>query len=96
MKSLTVRLPEKLVAELEAESRARHVSKSDVVRERLATDYITPTTAKRPLTMAEACPDIFRRLDEEAKKTAHLPRTNVSGNVKKYLRLWGYGKNRSR
>jgi Arc/MetJ-type ribon-helix-helix transcriptional regulator len=35
MKTLTVRLPEPLAAEIEAESRARRLSKSDVVRERL-------------------------------------------------------------
>ena len=36
MKTLTVRLSEALVAEIEAESRGRKVSKSDVVRERLS------------------------------------------------------------
>ncbi|HEV2391299.1 MAG TPA: CopG family transcriptional regulator [Verrucomicrobiae bacterium] len=35
MKTLTVRLPEVLAAEIEHESRSRGVSKSDVVRERL-------------------------------------------------------------
>ena len=35
MKTLTVRLPEPLVAEIEAESRGRGCSKSDIVRERL-------------------------------------------------------------
>src|SRR6266853_4351839 len=35
MKTLTVRLPEALVAQIEAESRRRKLSKSDVVRERL-------------------------------------------------------------
>lgn len=35
MKTLTVRLPEPLVADIEAESRGRKVSKSQVVRERL-------------------------------------------------------------
>jgi len=35
MKTLTVRLPEGLVAEIEAECRQRQRSKSDVVRERL-------------------------------------------------------------
>ena len=35
MKTLTVRLPEVLVAEIEAESRGRKLSKSDVVRQRL-------------------------------------------------------------
>ncbi|MFN7971742.1 MAG: hypothetical protein U0166_05265 [Acidobacteriota bacterium] len=36
MKTFTVRLPESIVAEIEAESRARHVSKSDIARERLS------------------------------------------------------------
>jgi hypothetical protein len=35
MKTLTVRLPERLVAEIEAESRGRGCTKSDIVRERL-------------------------------------------------------------
>jgi Arc/MetJ-type ribon-helix-helix transcriptional regulator len=35
MRTINVRLPEPLIAEIEAESRARHLSKSDVVRERL-------------------------------------------------------------
>ncbi|MBM3834005.1 MAG: ribbon-helix-helix protein, CopG family [Verrucomicrobia bacterium] len=35
MKTLTVRLPDSLVAEIEQESQARRVSKSDVMRERL-------------------------------------------------------------
>ena len=35
MKTLTVRLPEPLVADIEEESRGRKISKSDVVRERL-------------------------------------------------------------
>jgi Arc/MetJ-type ribon-helix-helix transcriptional regulator len=35
MKSLTIRLPDTLAAEIERESRSRRVSKSDVVRERL-------------------------------------------------------------
>ena len=35
MKSLTIRLPDSLVLDIEQESRTRRVSKSDVVRERL-------------------------------------------------------------
>ena len=35
MKTITIRLPETLVADIEAESRKRNVSKSDVVRQRL-------------------------------------------------------------
>lgn len=35
MKNYTVRLPEELIAELEAESRRREVSTAEIVRERL-------------------------------------------------------------
>ena len=35
MKTLTIRLPDSLASEIERESLLRHVSKSDVVRERL-------------------------------------------------------------
>ena len=35
MKTLTIRLPDTLVAEIENESRARRISKSDIVRERI-------------------------------------------------------------
>lgn len=35
MQSLTVRLPDQLVLEIEAESRERNCAKSDIVRERL-------------------------------------------------------------
>jgi hypothetical protein len=35
MKTLTIRLPDTLVAEIELESELRRVSKSDIVRERL-------------------------------------------------------------
>ena len=36
VKTLTIRLPDSLVAEIESESLSRKISKSDVVRERLA------------------------------------------------------------
>ena len=35
MKTLTVRLPEPLVADIDAEARERNIAKSDVVRQRL-------------------------------------------------------------
>jgi hypothetical protein len=35
MKTMVVRLPDSLAAEIEAESRSRRISKSDVMRERL-------------------------------------------------------------
>lgn len=42
MKAINVRLPEPLVAEIEAEARARRISKSDVVRERLERAPVHP------------------------------------------------------
>ncbi len=84
MKMLTVRLPEKLVAEIEAESKARGIAKSDVVRERLQ-EYQARPARKRPLTMAEAAPDILLELEIAAQKTAHLPRQNVATTVKQLL-----------
>jgi predicted transcriptional regulator len=65
MKTLTVRLPDALVAQIEHESRARRVSKSDVVRERLATAPSAPTA--HPLA------DIFEQ-SWSAKVPAGPPR----------------------
>ncbi len=56
MKTLTVRLPEALVAEIEAEERARKLSKSDIVRERLS--RIDTGTSKRPASV-EAIADLI-------------------------------------
>lgn len=70
MKTLTVRLPESLAAEIESESRARRISKSDVVRERLkrapaqATD--DPLASIRDLigSVDGLPPDLSSRTDE--------------------------------
>jgi Arc/MetJ-type ribon-helix-helix transcriptional regulator len=83
MKTLTVRLPEPLVAQIEAESRARKVSKSDVVRERLATR--TPAQGADPLA---AIRDLIGSVDG-------LP-PDLSANKKKYLAATGYGRKRPR
>jgi Arc/MetJ-type ribon-helix-helix transcriptional regulator len=60
MKTLTVRLPETVVAEIEAESRRRKLSKSDVVRERL-------TRAEKPRqrrpALLEAIADLVGSVD---------------------------------
>jgi Arc/MetJ-type ribon-helix-helix transcriptional regulator len=85
MKTLTVRLPEVLVAQIEAESRRRKLSKSDVVRERL-----TGTKRARPRQPAslDAIADIVGSVDG-------LPR-DVSARTKKYLKSTGYGHKRAR
>jgi Arc/MetJ-type ribon-helix-helix transcriptional regulator len=85
MKTLTVRLPETLVAQIEAESRRRKLSKSDVVRERLT----RPAKAGgRGPAMLDAIADLVGSIDQ-------LP-PDLSGRTKDYLRLTGYGRKRAR
>jgi Arc/MetJ-type ribon-helix-helix transcriptional regulator len=85
MKTLTVRLPEVLVAQIEAESRRRKLSKSDVVRERL-----TGAKRARPRRPAllDAIADIVGSVDGL--------RPDVSARTKKYLKSTGYGNKRAR
>jgi hypothetical protein len=83
MKSLTVRLPEPLVADIEAESRSRNITKSDVVRERLE----RAVRAERPASMA-AIADLIGSVDG-------LP-ADLSRRKKWYLKKTGYGRKRAR
>jgi Arc/MetJ-type ribon-helix-helix transcriptional regulator len=85
MKTLTVRLPEPLVAEIEMESRGRKCSKSDVVRERLQR-AARPT--KRRSTQMDAIADLIGSVDG-------LP-ADLSARKKRYLKASGYGQKRSR
>ena len=84
MKSLTVRLPEDLIARLEAESRERQVSRSDVVRERLE----GVPAGIRPPSMLAAVEDLIRSVDD-------LP-ADVSARRKHHLKISGYGRARPR
>jgi Arc/MetJ-type ribon-helix-helix transcriptional regulator len=75
MKSLTVRLPETLVADIEAESRRRKVSKSDVVRARLEA-----SGDRGPVASLDAIADLIGSVDAlppdlAARKKAHLQAT---------------------
>ena len=83
MKTLTVRLPEDLIAQIEAESQRRRLSKSDVVRERLTTRR---SRGKRS-TLLDAVADVIGSVDE-------LP-SDLSARKKKYLKSSGYGSKRS-
>jgi len=83
MKTVTVRLPEALAAEIEAESRKRKISKSDVVRERLQR---SPSQTDDPLASIR---DLIGSVDDD------LP-PDLSARKKHYLRVWGYGRNRNR
>jgi hypothetical protein len=81
MKTLTVRLPDELAAQIEAESRARKVSKSDIVRDRLAS-----ATPQRPAPLDDIA-DLVGSVDG-------LP-ADLSTNIKRYLKA-GYGRKRPR
>ncbi|HJY83135.1 MAG TPA: ribbon-helix-helix protein, CopG family [Candidatus Binatia bacterium] len=85
MKTVTVRLPEALVAEIEAESRGRRCSKSDVVRERLQRPA-QPT--RRQSIPVEAIADLIGSVDG-------LP-ADLSARKKHYLKASGYGQKRAR
>jgi len=77
-------LPEDLVAQIEAESRRRKVSKSDVVRERL-----TAREARRAhSTSLDAIADLVGSVDG-------LP-PDLGARTKKYLKSTGYGRKRAR
>jgi Arc/MetJ-type ribon-helix-helix transcriptional regulator len=85
VKTLTVRLPEPLAAAIEAESRGRRISKSDVVRERL---QLAARTAKQPAAPPAAIADLIGSVDG-------LP-ADLSARKKRYLQATGYGRKRPR
>jgi Arc/MetJ-type ribon-helix-helix transcriptional regulator len=85
MKTLTVRLPEALVAEIEAESRGRRLSKSDVVRERLTAASGRP---RRRIAALDAIADLVGSVDG-------LP-PDLSRRKKTYLKRTGYGQKHHR
>lgn len=80
MKTLTVRLPEPLVAEIEAESRGRRISKSDVVRERLR---LATTRVRHRQAPLDTIADLIGSVDD-------LP-SDLSARKKRYLAATGYG-----
>ncbi len=84
MKTLTVRLPEPLVNDIEGEARARQVSKSDVVRERLG----------RGAAEGRA-PNPIARIEDLIGSVDGLP-ADLSSRTKRYLKTTGYGQNRPR
>ena len=85
METLTVRLPTALAQEIEAESKARKISKSDVVRERL--QRIAGKPRRRPAPLA-AIADLIGSVDR-------LP-ADLSAQRKRHLKAMGYGRKRPR
>lgn len=84
MRTLTVRLPETLAAEIEAESRKRRISKSDVVRERLQREQ----SGAQPASPLDQIADLIGSVDG-------LPE-DLSARKKYYLRATGFGRDRRR
>ena len=85
MKTLTVRLPEPLAADIEAESRGRNISKSDVVRERL---QAATGSGRRKSVPLHAIADLIGSVEG-------LP-ADLSAGKKQYLKATGYGRKRTR
>ena len=79
MKSLTVRLPESLVTQIDAESKRRGLSRSDVVRERLESggyrsDASTFDSIADLVGTVEGLPE-----DLSARRKAYLKTTRYGG-----------------
>lgn len=83
MKTLTVRLPEPLMADIEAESRGRKIWKSDVVRERLELVSCQQRSAASLHTIADLIASVEGLSDD------------LSARKKNYVRSTGYGKKQS-
>lgn len=83
MKTLTVRLPEPLIADIEAESRGRNISKSDVIRERLE---LAPRGRRRRTASLRAIAELVGSVDG-------LPK-DLAARKKPYLQKTGYGQKR--
>lgn len=85
MKTLTVRLPDALVAQIDAEAKARDESKSDVVRRRLQGGT---KVAQRRTAEFDAIADLIGSVDG-------LP-SDLASRKKHYLGASGYGRKHSR
>jgi Arc/MetJ-type ribon-helix-helix transcriptional regulator len=84
MKSITVRLPDAIVAEIRAESRERNVAISDVIRDRL---QVSEQRRRRRSALG--------KIADLIGSVKGLP-ADLSGNKKAYLGSIGYGRKRSR
>jgi Arc/MetJ-type ribon-helix-helix transcriptional regulator len=83
MKTIVVRLPEPLYAEIEAESRRRRLSKSDVVRDRLR----GASGSRKARPTLDAIADLIGSVDGLDPE--------LSAEVKRQLKATGYGRRRT-
>ena len=79
MKTVTLRLPEALHANIEAEARSRRITKSAVMRERLHR------------TENEDQPDPLASIRDLIGSVDQGP-PDLSARKKHYLRAWGFGR----
>ena len=84
MKTITVRLPDALACEIEAELRVRRISKSDVVRERLQ----RAPTQSQPDPLA-SIRDLIGSVKDD------LP-ADLSARTDHYLQVTGFGRDTTR
>jgi hypothetical protein len=77
MKTLTVRLPDTLVAGIEAEARARQVTKSDIVRERLS----APSTAEQLPPSLQDIADLIGSVEALTRKRRSICRPAMAASV---------------
>jgi hypothetical protein len=82
--SVTVRLPRPLVAGIDAESRSRGISRSDVIRERLERNA-AEDSGPDPLASIR---DLIGSVDTGPP--------DLSSRKKHYLKVWGFGRNKER
>jgi hypothetical protein len=85
MKTLTIRLPDPLVNQIESESRRRGLSKSDVVRERLT----------RAGPADQELPTSYLAIADLIGSVKGLP-SDLGSRKKHYLKATGYGRKRHR
>jgi Arc/MetJ-type ribon-helix-helix transcriptional regulator len=85
MKTFTVRLPEAMAAEIESESQAAGISKSDVVRRRLK-----EAAPRHPVALFDLATDLIGSVDD-----GRVP-SDLSSRKKSYLKSRGYGKSSPR
>lgn len=82
MKTLTIRLPEVLALRLEQESLARRVSKSDIVRERLAA--VPPAHPVHPL--ADILAEIDRAPADGPKRNGARDKKHLANTIAAHYR----------
>ena len=85
MKTLSVRVSDRVAAELEAESRARKISKSDIVRERL----------NNPKRSKPDVPRSYQDIADLIGSVDGLP-ADLAARKKHYLKITGYGRKHHR